>query len=143
MTFETTTPQGAKERLDGDQDWTFLDVRTVQEFEAGHVPGAYNVPVFEMTASGMQPNQEFLSVVQQAFTGDTSLILGCAAGIRSQRACEILSEAGFGNTVNMDGGVDGRRDAVGQMVQEGWRGCGFECSQTPESGRTYRELRGQ
>ena len=143
MTFETTDPLGAKERLDGDQDWTFLDVRTVQEFEAGHVPGAYNVPLLELTGSGMQPNQDFLTVVSQAFTPDTGLILGCKVGMRSHHACEILAGAGFGNTVNMDGGVDGRQDPMGQMVQEGWRGCGFECSETPEPGRTYRELRGE
>jgi rhodanese-related sulfurtransferase len=142
MTFETTDPQGAKGRLDGDQDWTCLDVRTVQEFEAGHVPGAYNVPLLEMTASGMQPNQDFLSVVQRAFTQETALILCCKVGVRSHHACEILAGAGFGTTVNMDGGVDGRRDAMGQTVQEGWKGSGFECSETPEPGRTYRELRG-
>ena len=57
MTFETTDPEGAKERLDGDQEWTFLDVRTVQEFEAGHVPGAYNVPLLELTPeSRVSPN---------------------------------------------------------------------------------------
>ena len=39
MSYETLNPPGSKERLDG--GWTYVDVRTVEEFEAGHAPGAF------------------------------------------------------------------------------------------------------
>jgi rhodanese-related sulfurtransferase len=52
MEIKRITPEQTKEPLDSNQDYIYLDVRTVPEFEAGHVPGAKNVPVVEPDASG-------------------------------------------------------------------------------------------
>ena len=45
------------------QGWTCVDVRTVEEFEAGHPAGAFNVPVMNRGAAGIVPNPEFVAVV--------------------------------------------------------------------------------
>lgn len=37
------SPQEASQKLA--EGWTYVDVRTVEEFEAGHPPGAVNVPI--------------------------------------------------------------------------------------------------
>jgi rhodanese-related sulfurtransferase len=38
------TPEQTKELLDSNTGYIYLDVRTVPEFDAGHVPGAKNIP---------------------------------------------------------------------------------------------------
>lgn len=139
MDFETINPAGAKERLD-QGDWTYLDVRTVEEFEAGHVPGAYNVPLLFRGPMGMEPNPEFLEVVNKHFAKDQALVVGCKVGGRSGNACQVLASLGWTQLANMDGGYSGRHDAVGALVEEGWAGCGYPTTQEPVDGRSYEEL---
>ena len=47
------------------------------------------------------------------------------AGGRSQRACEMLEEAGFTDLTNVAGGFGGNRDASGNVVVAGWRDAGL------------------
>ncbi|MDA1265072.1 MAG: rhodanese-like domain-containing protein [Planctomycetota bacterium] len=142
MSFETITPPIARERLDQDS-WTYLDVRTVEEYDAGHVPGAFNVPLLHHGPMGMEPNPEFVQVVEKHFAKDQRLVVGCKIGGRSARACDLLAGVGWSNLANMDGGFSGRHDEIGRLVQEGWVGSGFPHSIDPEAGRTYAELSGQ
>ena len=59
-------------------------MRTVPEFEAGHVPGAKNVPVVEPDASGrMQLNPRFVEIVEASFVKDVKCITGSQKGGRS------------------------------------------------------------
>ena len=141
MSYETINPTTAKARIE-DSDWTYLDVRTVEEFEAGHVPGAYNVPLLFRGPMGMEPNPAFLEVLSRHFPQDQDLVVGCKVGGRSARACELLAAEGWTVLANMDGGYSGRHDAVGRLVEEGWAGCGFPTTVDPEPGRTYSELAG-
>ena len=43
---------------------TYVDVRTVEEFAAGHCPSAVNVPVMVKQGGGMAPNPQFLEQVR-------------------------------------------------------------------------------
>ena len=74
------SPEEAKALLD--QGHAYLDVRTEVEFEAGHVPGAYNVPISRKSV----PNPDFLAVIERHFDKVRPLIVGCHTGSRSQRA---------------------------------------------------------
>lgn len=141
MSYETIDPTAARTRLE-DASCTYLDVRTVEEFEAGHVPGAFNVPLLFRGPMGMEPNTAFLEVVARHFQKDTGLVVGCKVGGRSARACELLATEGWTGLANMDGGFSGRYDPVGKLVQEGWAGSGFPTTVDPEPGRTYEELGG-
>ncbi len=124
-----------------EQGYQYLDVRSVPEFAQGHVPGAYNIPLLHATPRGMAPNTNFLSDVQKKFRVKDRLVVGCAAGGRSARACSALGEAGFTVAVNMDGGFAGRRDpATGKIVVQGWQARGYPVSQQPEPGHGYAEL---
>ena len=141
MSYETTDPNGASDLLSGGEGWTFLDVRTEEEFNAGHVPGAWNVPVlFRDPMRGMAPNERFVEVVERAFPKDTRLVLGCAAGMRSARACELLADAGYERLVNMAGGFSGAVDGSGTVVQEGWQACGLPCETDGAAERKYGAL---
>jgi E3 ubiquitin-protein ligase RNF13 len=76
MSYQTQNPAGVRRLLEPDSGYLYVDVRTVEEFEQGHVPGAYNVPLLFRTPVGMEPNPEFLAVVQRRFAKDQKLVLG-------------------------------------------------------------------
>ena len=73
-TYQSTNPAGAKALLD-QGDHVLLDVRTVEEFDEGHVAGSYNVPFAFRSAHGMELNPAFASVIERLFPKDTKLVL--------------------------------------------------------------------
>jgi len=136
---KTVTPKDAKALID-DQSYTYVDVRSEFEFERGHPVGAYNVPLLHMQPGvGMVPNPLFLDVMKANFDKDARLVLGCKSGGRSERACEILDEAGYSNVVNMDGGFEGRFDPLGRVAQPGWSAEGYP-STTDADGKSYEYI---
>ncbi len=142
MPYQTMNPTQAKELLDGEEPWIYLDVRTVEEFTASHVPGAYNIPAFFRDSSGgMTPNPDFAEVVRKSFEPSKPMVLGCAAGMRSKHACEALEGAGFERLVNMWGGFMGARDPSGQVVEAGWQALGFPTGDNANPDRTYDHLK--
>lgn len=46
---EEVTPKELKEAIDDGEDVTVVDIRNPGEFERGHVPGAVNLPLSELT----------------------------------------------------------------------------------------------
>ena len=82
-----------------------MDVRTAEEFNAGHPPGAVNVPVMFKSAVGMSPNPDFVSQIKEQFPDkDVSLAVGCQSGKRSAIAADALAAAGYTDLVNVEGG---------------------------------------
>ena len=68
-----------------------LDVRTSQEFAAGHVPDAVNIPVDELRSR------------QGELPHDREIAVYCRVGQRGYLATRILRQAGF-EAVNVGGG---------------------------------------
>ena len=68
-----------------------LDVRTPEEYAAGHIPGSVNFPLERMCH----------------YDGDGSakIFAYCRSGSRSARACALLEEMDF-SAVNIGGIVD-------------------------------------
>ena len=60
--------------------WTYVDVRSEPEFDAGHPARAFNVPIAHMTGGAMTPNPDFVSVMEKAFGKDAKIVVGCKAG---------------------------------------------------------------
>src|SRR5262249_27718360 len=116
MTIKQLTVQQAHQQQSAGA--TYLDVRSIPEFEQGHPTGAFNVPLLHLDpATGqMRPNTDFLAIVRANFPPDTAMVIGCKMGGRSQQACEILSTAGYYNVANVMGGFSG----APQMGQIGW-----------------------
>jgi rhodanese-related sulfurtransferase len=141
MELKRITPEEARQLLESNQDYVYLDVRTVAEFDAGHVPGARNVPLLEPDASGrMQPNPKFLETVQQNFPGDTRIITGCKMGGRSMKAAALLLSSGFQNVLDMRGGFDGERDPGGTLSFPGWAPRGLPVTQESAPADRYENL---
>ncbi len=77
----------------GAGDVALIDVRTIREFAAGHVPGAVNIPLHDLASQ------------VPALKGlDRELWLICQSGNRSGRAARMLAAEGV-PTVNVQGGT--------------------------------------
>ena len=137
---ETISPEDALERME-DDDYMYVDVRSVPEFEGGHPEGAYNVPWKHMGASGMTDNTDFLAVMKAAFGLDAKLIIACKKGGRSKAAASALEAAGFTQVLDQSAGFSGSTDAFGQMKDPGWQTQGLPIAIEAEAGRTWEELK--
>ena len=69
-----------------------VDVREVDEYQSGHVPGAELIPL------GSVPSEV------DRFATDAPNYVICRSGARSYRACEFLVEQGL-EAINVDGGT--------------------------------------
>jgi protein disulfide-isomerase len=71
-----------------------LDVRTAEEFQAGHIPRAVNLDV---SASDFQAKAALLD-------RSKVYLVHCATGVRSARACDKLNQLDFPSLYNLPGG---------------------------------------
>ena len=57
-------------KLQSDAGYTYIDVRSIPEFENGHPTGAHNVPLLNLDSrtGQMQPNPDFLAVIPVSYT---------------------------------------------------------------------------
>jgi len=140
MPFDEVPPTEAHKRM-GDGS-TYVDVRTIQEFEAGHPAGAYNIPIFVRDPATMQMalNESFLPTMEKHFGKDTQLLMGCQVGGRSRQACMLLEQAGYTNLSNVAGGFGGARGPFGQVIAEGWVTSDLPVDQGSPQGRSFDEL---
>ena len=78
-----------------------VDVCGADEFKAGHVAGAKNLPLGELESklSGVVKNKA------------TPVILVCATGARSKRAVAVAKKLGFENAHSLSGGLGAWRAA--------------------------------
>ena len=83
-------------------DLILIDVRDVEEFVAGHLPNATNIPFNDGTLAGQIP------------TLDPNVAYGvyCRSGNRSGQAVALMKEAGFTNVVDL-GGLETAVSATG------------------------------
>jgi rhodanese-related sulfurtransferase len=83
------------DKLRADKQKPILDVRTPKEFAAGHIAGATNIdindPEFEQKVAALDKSKTYL--------------VHCAAGGRSAKACEKLTQLHFANLYNLKGGL--------------------------------------
>jgi rhodanese-related sulfurtransferase len=122
VSVKQVQPPQVSDVLQKDKNAVYIDVRTQQEFQNGHVPGAVNIPVmFPDSASGkMTPNPNFLQLVESAYPKDKTIICGCQMGGRSQFAADMLVQAGYKDVSNMQGGFGGAKDPMGRLISPGW-----------------------
>lgn len=143
MPIEELTPEAAKKILDENAEAIYLDVRSIQEFEAEHPEGAINIPILHQDPSGsMVPNPDFEAVVEANLSTEKVLVVGCLRGGRSMKACLVLETLGFDNLYNVIGGFGGVMDPrTGQVSQAGWKDCNLPTSCEPAPGARYEELK--
>ncbi|GIN87620.1 rhodanese-like domain-containing protein [Heyndrickxia sporothermodurans] len=86
------TPKEVEIFIQEGKKLNIIDVREVDEVEAGKIPGAVNIPLgtIESRINELDKSAEYIMV--------------CRSGGRSGRATEVLKGEGF-NVMNMSGGM--------------------------------------
>jgi rhodanese-related sulfurtransferase len=132
MSIQELPPKQAHDLRESDPKIVHIDVRSPEEFAAGHPAGSINVPIFFKAGGGMQPNTDFLRVVEKVAPDKRSrVILSCAVGGRSMRACALMEQSGWTQLVNVAGGFSGAREFDGTLVEAGWADAGLPVSKEP------------
>ncbi|CAN0847806.1 Thiosulfate sulfurtransferase 16, chloroplastic [Linum grandiflorum] len=84
----------------------YLDVRTCEEFNAGHPTGAVNIPYLLNKGADMSKNPKFLDEVSSKFNKQEEILVGCQSGRRSLMAAADMQTAGFTSVVDVAGGYN-------------------------------------
>lgn len=94
--YMNITAAEAKKLMDTHQDYVILDVRTQEEFDEKHIPGAVLIPDYEIAqkAEIVLQNKEQLILVY------------CRSGRRSKLAAQELEELGYTNIKEFGGIID-------------------------------------
>ncbi len=90
---EVTTPD-THDRLGSADTPLFLDVRELDEWQEGHLPGAFHIPRgnLESRIEALVPDKQH------------EIVVYCASGARSAFAAKSLEELGYTNVSSMSGG---------------------------------------
>lgn len=78
-----------------DQQAVMIDVRENDEWEAQHIEGAIHIPLDQVESRLTELSQY----------KDSTVIMQCRSGRRSEIAGEILMAAGFTKVYNLEGGI--------------------------------------
>jgi rhodanese-related sulfurtransferase len=126
------SPGEAKSLLD--LGYSYVDVRSVEEFRDIHPVGALNVPIAVAGTSqrGRDLATPFVEAMSRLFRRDAKIVVGCATGVRSLRAAERLVEAGFTEVVDQRAGMEGARGPFGNLVEPGWIDAGLPVASGPD-----------
>ena len=92
--YEDVDVKGFSELI-ANPDVVVLDVRTADEFNAGHIENALNIDVNQ---------SDFLDKAKAALSKDKTIAVYCRSGIRSAKAAEQLSTEGY-KAMNLAGGI--------------------------------------
>ncbi len=86
-------PTYRDEYYDNAQQHTLIDVRSKMEFNGGHIPGAINIPMDQISHRA-----------NEIPTGQP-VVFVCASGNRSRSVVEALLKADFKEVYNLEGGT--------------------------------------
>lgn len=95
-TYRSITMDEAVTMMEQENEYIILDVRRPDEFAAGHIPGAINVPNATIGTT------EILELPEK----DQLIMVYCRSGRRSKEASEKLVKLGYTNIVEFGGILD-------------------------------------
>ena len=96
VVYVNITAEEAKQIMDNEEGYIILDVRTQEEYDEGHIPGAVVIS-----------HEEIAEKAEGVLTDKDQLILVyCRSGRRSKIAAEALAELGYTNIKEFGGIID-------------------------------------
>ena len=96
VVYVNITAEEAKQIMDTEEGYIILDVRTQEEYDEGHIPGAIVIS-----------HEEIEEKAEDVLTDKNQLILVyCRSGRRSKIAAEALVELGYTNIKEFGGIID-------------------------------------
>jgi len=91
--YEKITGSKVKELINQNKNITILDVRTEEEYKAGHIEGSLLIPYDEISKKAENILKDKSSTI----------IVYCHSGRRSAIAAQTLSELGYSNIYDLGG----------------------------------------
>ncbi len=76
-------------------EYEFLDVREVHEYERGHIPGFRNIPLSQLPSR------------MEEIDRSRTVVLTCQSGMRSLQAARVLHKRGIRSLCHLRAGVGG------------------------------------
>ena len=104
MTYKQITVNKAIEMMESESNYIILDVRTFEEYNERHIPGAICVP---NESIGTEPIEE----LEQK---DQLILVYCRSGRRSKEAAEKLAAMGYSNIYEFGGILDWTGETVSE-----------------------------
>ena len=101
-TYRQITMNEAVSMMKSEKDYIILDVRRPDEFSAGHIPNAINVPN-EIIGT---------SEISELPDKDQLILVYCRSGRRSKEASQKLVDLGYTNIVEFGGILDWSGETV-------------------------------
>lgn len=100
--YKKISAEDAKTRMDKDKNVIVVDVRTLEEYNEGHIENAILIP--NETIQDKPPEQlpDF----------DAEILIYCRSGNRSQQAAEKLIDLGYTNVYDFGGIIDWPYDTI-------------------------------
>lgn len=92
--YKTVSSEEAYDIIETRSDVIILDVRTSSEYQSGHIKDSVNIPLDEI-------DNRFMEEVTDNY--NTTVLVYCQSGGRSEEASKILSRMGFTNVINIGG----------------------------------------
>ena len=96
ITYEKISMSEGLKRMKSDKDFILLDVRRADEFAAGHIPRAVNLPNEEIGKA------EISSLPDK----NQTIYIYCRSGNRSKQAADKLLALGYTNLIEFGGILD-------------------------------------
>lgn len=90
------SPQEIQRLLKKGQPLLLLDVRQPEEHATARITSARLIPLGQLNTR----------MEEIADWKEGPVVVYCHHGMRSQRACQMLEQAGFNEVINMSGGID-------------------------------------
>ncbi|MFA5007039.1 MAG: rhodanese-like domain-containing protein [Candidatus Izemoplasmatales bacterium] len=99
---KTISAKTGRDMMAADAAVVLVDVRTPEEYAAGHIPGALLIPLSDLEddAAAMLPDK------------DAEIIVYCRSGNRSAQAADLLDGLGYARIYDMGGIIDWPYDIV-------------------------------
>lgn len=95
-TYEKISMSEGLKRMESDEGYILLDVRRADEFAAGHIPGAVNLPNEQIGKA------EIPSLPDK----NQTIYIYCRSGNRSKQAADKLLSLGYTNLIEFGGILD-------------------------------------
>ena len=94
--YMNITAEEARQIMDSEEGYVILDVRTQEEYDQGHIPGAILIPNTEIEARAEQELPD----------KDQLILVYCRSGRRSKLAAGILVSLGYTDIREFGGIID-------------------------------------
>ena len=100
--YQHITADEAKALMDSEEGYIILDVRTEEEYAAGHIEGAILIPDYEI----QEKAEEIIPDKSQL------ILVYCRSGRRSKNAAGTLASLGYTNVKEFGGIIDWKYGTV-------------------------------